>query len=87
MKRHLFGFLAKDKITGFTGIVTGYCDYMTGCAQWLITPKAKEDGTIIDPRWYDDGRIELVSAKPVITISQVTESALTKGADVQAPIR
>lgn len=87
MNRPEFGCLAKDKVTGFTGIITGYCDYLTGCAQWLITPVMKADGTLAEPRWYDDGRVEVLDAVPVISYEAIAEGALTTGADIPAPIR
>ena len=36
------GQLAQDKITGFTGMVTGHSDYMTGCDQYLLQPPCKK---------------------------------------------
>lgn len=29
---------ARDKITGFTGIVTSRAEYLTGCTQYGLTP-------------------------------------------------
>lgn len=51
------GCQAKDKITGFEGIVTGRCEYLFGCAQWGITPLAK-DGEVKATNWFDEGRVE-----------------------------
>jgi len=78
------GMLAKDKISGFTGIVTGYANYITGCDQWLLSPKCEDEKIHTKPEsiWFDDGRVEpieeLVSEKDV-------ESDTGKGADMQAP--
>ena len=47
-----------EKITGFKGVITGTCFYLTGCNQYLITAKAKEGKEPI-ALWYDEGRIEL----------------------------
>ena len=38
------GRTATDKITGFSGIATGFVVYITGCNQYLINPKAKKGG-------------------------------------------
>lgn len=54
------GVKAKDKITGFTGIVTGKASYLTGCDQYLVQPKCKEDGEMTDGRWFDEQRLEIV---------------------------
>ena len=55
-----FGLKAKDKVTGFTGIITGFCAYMYGCNQYLLTPQVKEDNTKQDGYWVDEGRIEIL---------------------------
>ncbi len=31
--------IVKDKITGFSGKVTGHADYITGCDQFLVHRK------------------------------------------------
>ena len=48
-----------EKITGFKGVITGTCFYLTGCSQYLITAKSK-DGKEPTALWYDEGRIEYV---------------------------
>ena len=55
-----FGKMGKDKVTGFEGIITGCCEYLYGCSQYLLTPKVKEDNTKQDGHWFDEGRIEVV---------------------------
>ena len=50
---------AKDKITGFEGIIIGKINYLFGCAQYGIAPKSK-DGKINDTNWFDEGRIEII---------------------------
>jgi hypothetical protein len=59
MSEVTLGCKARDKVTGFEGIVTGKCDYLYGCAQWGLTPAAK-DGEVKDSRWFDEGRVERV---------------------------
>jgi hypothetical protein len=53
------GALAKDKITGFEGIITGHVKYLYGCDQYGLTPPAK-DGKIGDTQYFDEGRIEII---------------------------
>lgn len=53
------GQKAKDKITGFKGILVGRCQYITGCDQYGIAPPAK-DGKTGDTNWFDEGRIEII---------------------------
>lgn len=51
----------KDKITGFVGVCVAHVEYLTGCNQSLLTPKVKSDGTMMEPVWFDDDRVELVA--------------------------
>ena len=53
-----FGKKAKDKVTGFEGIITAKCLYMYGCSQYLLTPQIDKDGKKRDGEWFDEGRIE-----------------------------
>jgi hypothetical protein len=55
-----FGNMAKDKVTGFEGIVTGQCIYMYGCNQFLLTPLVKEDNTKQEGYWVDEGRVIVI---------------------------
>lgn len=73
------GQKVRDIITGFEGIVTGRCEYITGCTQVLVAPRCKEDGTTRDSGWFDEDRVELTDAKPV------TLSVKNAGPDKPAP--
>ena len=53
------GATVKDKINGFSGIVTGDCKYLTGCRQFLVTPTTlKKDRSEINGLWLDEIRLE-----------------------------
>jgi hypothetical protein len=73
------GDRVKEKVTGFSGIITGICFYLTGCTQYLVTPPSKDGMTKSDAQWYDEGRLELMEAA-VVDVSNVS-------ADIPAPIR
>ena len=47
-----------DKITGFTGIATGWVTYITGCNQVLLQPRVNEKNEVSDGRWFDEQRLE-----------------------------
>jgi len=53
------GVKAKDKITGFTGIVTGKCSYLTGCDQYLVAPKSKGNNKD-ESHWFDEARLKVI---------------------------
>jgi len=52
---------AKDKVTGFTGIITGRTQWLYGCDQYCITPKVKDE-KMGDTSWFDEGRIEIIGS-------------------------
>jgi len=58
----LLGFPAKDKVTGFSGVLTSISHDLYGCIQFIITPKASE-GKYLDGCWFDANRIELTGNK------------------------
>lgn len=70
MKNYLdvLGLPAKDKVTGFKGIISSISFDLYGCIQVVITPKS-EDGTMKDGHWLDSGRVTITSRKRVMEIS------------------
>lgn len=66
------GKKARDKITGFEGIITGRCQYLTGCDQYGLVPPVR-DGKIEQCQWFDEGRIEVIGDG--ITADQVAAPA------------
>lgn len=54
------GKKAKDIITGFTGIIIGRAEYLTGCNQYGLTPEVGKDGKTGDTQWFDEGRISVI---------------------------
>lgn len=69
-QKHQLGIKAKDKITGFEGMITGISRYITGCDQYIVQPEAK-DGDFKEGRWFDEGRLQEVSDEQVITEDSV----------------
>ena len=76
------GDKVKEKVTGFQGVITGTCFYITGCNQYLIIPKSKNVNTKSEGSWYDEGRLELMQAES-IKVDEV--KATNNGCDLQAP--
>lgn len=67
MKQFKLGVTVRDLLTGFEGVATGKSTYLTGCDQYLVQPVALKDRDIVDGRWFDAQRLELVSDKnPVV---------------------
>lgn len=63
------GMKAKDTITGFTGTITGKCEYISGCIQFFLTPKVDKDGKTQEGDWFDHQRIEPVGKKKPVKSS------------------
>lgn len=57
----IFGKKAKDRITGFEGIIVAKTIYDTGCVHYAIKSQELHDGKPIDAHWFDDVHVELVS--------------------------
>ena len=54
------GKIAKDKITGFEGIVTSKHIYLTGSAQYGLQKAVDKEGNIPKVKFFDEGRLEIV---------------------------
>jgi len=57
----------KDLVTSYEGIVAARADHITGCDTYIVLPRDLDSNTgdIIDGRWFDDGRLELIKSKVV----------------------
>lgn len=62
MFTHKLGQTAKDKITGFKGILTARCEFLTGCNRYCIQPTELKDGKPIDSIYFDEAQIEIIGA-------------------------
>ena len=51
---------ARDKITGFKGVITAHVKYLFGCDQYGLTPPVDADGKTRDTQYFDEGRIEVI---------------------------
>lgn len=60
------GHKVKDKVTGFTGVVTTVSFDLYGCIQVVVVPAVKEDGSLGEGKWFDIGRLEVIGAEPVM---------------------
>lgn len=81
MQKIQFGVTAKDRISGFKGVVTGFSNYITGCASYLVQPPVKADGDFVESRWVDEDRL-VVEDAPIVELK-----VETNGADKPAPRR
>jgi hypothetical protein len=79
----LLGRKARDKVTGFEGIVMTIGFDATGCVQAILNPPIK-DGKLAEQGWFDVKRLELGDAVlPVPNFGQLAEA----GGDIYKPTR
>lgn len=84
MAKIQLGRTYKDVITGFQGVATGYVQYITGCNQVLLAPRA-EGGSAPDSHWYDEQRVEQVGTARIVL--DPVANAQSPGCDKAAPVR
>lgn len=73
------GAHARDRITGFYGCVIGHARYITGCDQYLLTPREGEK----DSKWFDEQRLLVDTDAEVFVI----DNSNGNSADLPAPIK
>ena len=75
----LMGKKVKDKVTGFTGLVTGKLEALYGCTQYVITASLKDKTSSADNKAIvDEGRITVLG--PGIRPKEVKAKSGRKGA-------
>lgn len=76
---------ARDRITGFSGIVTSRAEYLTGCTQYGLTPPVGGDGQVRPSEWFDEGRIEVTG----VGVAKADVAGTTNGGPQRdrAPLR
>lgn len=63
------GDVARDTITGFTGVVIAETKWLHGCRRLTIQPQELKDGKPVDACSFDDPQVELVRPKAAKTTS------------------
>jgi len=53
------GKQARDRVTGFEGIITARIQHLTGCDRYLLTPPVDKEGNFREPIWLDEGLLEI----------------------------
>lgn len=75
------GSTVTEVITGVKGVVTGRCEYLTGCNQYLVQPKSRK-GQYVESHWFDEAKLRVEKDKPV-----VLPATKGPGFDKEAPRR
>ena len=56
------GDKVRCKITGFEGVAVAKTEFINGCIQWMVTPKAK-GGKYPEDIGIDEGSLEVIKPK------------------------
>lgn len=64
-KQLALGDKVKDKVTGYTGIVIGWHQWLYGCARLTVQSQSLKDGKPIDNQTFDEPQLELVKSAKV----------------------
>ncbi len=62
----LLGKQVEDTVTGLRGTAIARLVYMNGCVQYQIQPKIVVDGVPVEPKWYDNEQVKLVSKRKAV---------------------
>jgi hypothetical protein len=81
----LFQKQAKDKVTGFAGMIIGLCKYTTGCTQYFLQPQIK-DGVWVEGKWFDDNRLEIEGERLKERLERYN-TELNPGCDITPPTK
>lgn len=81
-----FGKTGRDIVSGFEGVITGACVYISGCAQVLLAPKVGADGAFRDGQWFDSSRVRINDEVETVILPK-KEVEANPGSDKGAPVR
>lgn len=84
--KQMFGHTGRDIITGFQGVITGACSYISGCDQVLLAPKCDDGGKAQEALWFDTSRIVILAGEKVVSLPKDKVEA-APGPDKPAPVR
>lgn len=79
IKQHFeyLGLQAKDKVTGFSGVVTTLSFDLYGCIQAVVTPPVGEKPE--EGKWFDISRLQVLSDVPVMESPDYESGYVTTG--------
>ena len=73
------GDLVKDRVTGFTGIVTAYTKFLSGCDRVGVQPRDLKEGGIRMSEAFDILQLEILEKGAVIVEPKIVEIAPEEG--------
>jgi hypothetical protein len=87
----LLGQRARDKVTGFEGVIECVSFDLYGCVQITLRPGLDEKGLPKDGRWFDVARMDIIDAVPIMPVpdfeGRATEPAAYDHGPADKPAR
>ncbi len=81
------GDRVKDKITGFTGVVTGITTWLNGCVRMGIQGTPLKNGLPLATEWIDEAQLKLVKAGIINVVAQGPSRSRRDAQRVKDPTR
>ncbi len=73
------GDKVRDKISGFIGIAVSKTEFLNGCIQWGVMPKAGKDGKMPEEVGIDEQSLEKIKVKNKNIKKKETGGAINRG--------
>jgi hypothetical protein len=87
----ILGWKVKDKLTGFTGVVSHVGIDVSGCVQAIVKPPVTLDDKgsqkMGDGDWFDVARLEKIGDAPIFKPIPQKGTDLTAGCDNKKPLK
>lgn len=80
------GDRAKDRISGFKGIVGGVTEWLYGADRIIIQPEGMEDGLPVENRCFDREQVVLLKANVIKDAVQIKQLDIERGDKVRDKI-
>lgn len=68
----LLGKTARDRVTGFSGVVASISFDLYGCVQAVLTPPIDKDGKPVQGCWFDVNRLDVTKHERVMPVPDFT---------------
>ena len=80
-KKHieLLGFRAKDKVTGFEGVIDSVCFDAYGCIQVSLKPPMNKDGEVPQGYWFDVTRVVVDNSQRIVDLPDFYQGYVAEG--------
>ena len=63
---NLMGMRVRDRVTGFSGVVTCVSFDLYGCVQAIVHPGSDKEGKMLEQCWFDVSRLAITNIDPVM---------------------